>query len=103
MIRDVQVSAGAGHGLGLHVVWCPKCRRTVLEGQVGACLRELIEAKAADTLRMLRAGFPHLRSPLSALSPKSYSAATAGAVSAAMVQRYIQTQYERPWRKERRC
>ena len=31
---------------------------------------------------------------------RSYFAATVGAVSAAAVQRYIGTQYERPWRKE---
>jgi putative transposase len=48
MIRDVQVSAGAACDLGLHTVWCPKYRRTVPEGQAGARLRDLIEAKAAE-------------------------------------------------------
>ena len=32
---------------------------------------------------------------------RSFFAATSGAVSAAAVQRYTGTQYERPWRKER--
>jgi REP element-mobilizing transposase RayT len=86
MVRDVQVSAGAGYGLGLHVVWCPKYRRTVLEGQAGVCL--------------LRAGFLSLRSGLPALWLKSYFA---GAVGAATVQRYIGTPCGRPWCKERRC
>jgi len=53
------------------------------------------------TSRMLRDEFPHLRSRLPTLWSKSYFAATVGAVSAATVQRYIDTQYERPWRKEK--
>jgi len=138
MARDVQVSAGAVYDLGLHVVFCPKYRRPVLQGRVAARLRELIDAKATEhrwrimacevmpdhvhlfvktgpqdspahvanqfkgyTSRMLRDEFPHLRSRLPTLWSKSYFAATAGAVSAATVQRYIDTQYERPWRKER--
>ena len=137
MARDVQVSAGGVYDLGLHVVWCPKCRRQVLSGQVGIRLRELIDAKAAErgwrivaceimpghvhlfarttpkdspafvanqfkgsASRALRQEFPHLRSRLPTLWSRSYFAASAGAVPAATVQRYIDTQYERPWRKE---
>ena len=138
MSRDVQVSAGAVYDLGLHVVWCPKYRRPVLQGRTASRLRELIDAKASQngwrivaceimpdhvhlfvktgpkdspahvanqfkgyTSRILRDEFPHLRSRLPTLWSKSYFAATVGAVSAATVQRYIDTQYERPWRKER--
>jgi putative transposase len=53
------------------------------------------------TSRRLREEFPHLRTRLPTLWSRSYFAATVGAVSAATVQRYIDTQYERPWRKER--
>lgn len=53
------------------------------------------------TSRRLRAEFPHLRSRLPTLWSRSYFAATVGSVSAATVQRYLDTQYERPWRKER--
>jgi putative transposase len=53
------------------------------------------------TSRRLRQEFPHLRSRLPTLWSKSYFAATVGAVSAATVQQYIDTQYERPWRKEK--
>jgi putative transposase len=53
------------------------------------------------TSRVLREEFPHLRSRLPTLWSKSYFAATVGAVSAATVQRYIDTQYERPWRKKK--
>jgi putative transposase len=41
-----------------------------------------------------------LRSRLPALSSRSFFVATVGAVPAATVRRYIDTQYERPWRKE---
>ena len=52
------------------------------------------------TSRVLRAEFPHLRSRLPTLWSRSYFVVTVGAVSASTVQRYIDTQYERPWRKE---
>jgi REP element-mobilizing transposase RayT len=48
MGRDMQVSAGCVHDIGLHVVWCPKYRRPVLDGPVASRLRELIDAKAAE-------------------------------------------------------
>lgn len=51
------------------------------------------------TSRRLREEFPHLRSRLPTLWSRSYLVASVGAVSAATVQRYIDTQYERPWRK----
>jgi putative transposase len=53
------------------------------------------------TSRRLREEFPHLRSRLPTLWSRSYFVASVGAVSAATVQRYIYTQYERPWLKER--
>jgi|SRR5947207_13264155 len=52
------------------------------------------------TSHVLHAEFGHLGSRLPTLWWKSYFAATVGAVSAA-VRRYIDTQYEWPWRKER--
>lgn len=53
------------------------------------------------TSRRLREEFPHLGSRLPTLWSRSYFVASAGAVSAAAVRRYIDTQHERPWRKER--
>jgi putative transposase len=53
------------------------------------------------TSRRLREEFPPLRSRLPTLWSRSFFVASVGAVSAATVQRYIDTQYERPWRKER--
>ncbi|GAA3254577.1 IS200/IS605 family transposase [Streptomyces labedae] len=53
------------------------------------------------TSRALREEFPHLRSQLPTLWSSSYFAASAGAVSAGTVRRYIDTQWERPWRKQK--
>ncbi|HCT79807.1 MAG TPA: IS200/IS605 family transposase [Micromonosporaceae bacterium] len=47
------------------------------------------------TSHVLREEFPHLRSKLPTLWSRSYFAATVGAVSAATVRRYIETQYEK--------
>lgn len=126
------------YDLGLHVVWCPKYRRSVLTGRVAARLDELIRDRASErgwevvalevmpdhvhlfvkhdpkssvsyvanqfkgfTSRVLRGEFPHLRSKLPTLWSSSYFAASVGAVSADTVRRYIDTQWERPWRKDR--
>lgn len=53
------------------------------------------------TSRMLREEFASLRSRLPTLWSRSYFVATVGGVSAETVRGYIDTQYERPWRKER--
>jgi putative transposase len=52
------------------------------------------------TSRVLRSEFPELRTKLPTLWSSSYFVASVGAVSADTVQRYIETQYERPWRKQ---
>lgn len=52
----------------------------------------------ATTSRWLRQEFPHLRSRLPTLWSRSFFVASVGAVSAAAVARYIDTQYERPVR-----
>lgn len=52
------------------------------------------------TSRVLRQEFPALRKRLPTLWSRSYFASTVGNLSAATVQRYIDTQWERPWRKE---
>lgn len=51
------------------------------------------------TSRVLREEFPHPRSKLPTLWSSSYFAASVGAVSAGTVRRYIDTQWERPWKK----
>nr|WP_241267194.1 IS200/IS605 family transposase [Streptomyces scabichelini] len=53
----------------------------------------------AFTSRLLRAEFPHLKSRLPTLWSSSYFAASVGAVSAATVQEYVETQRERPGQK----
>jgi putative transposase len=48
------------------------------------------------TSRVLREEFPHLRSRMPTLWSSSFFVASVGAVSADTVQRYIDTQWERP-------
>lgn len=52
------------------------------------------------TSRVLRQEFPSLRSRLPTLWSRSFFAVTVGAVSAMAVRRYLDSQYERPWRRE---
>ena len=48
-----------------------------------------------STSRVLRAEFPHLRSRLPTLWSRSYYIGSVGLVSAAMVQRYVESQWAR--------
>ena len=50
--------------------------------------------------RVLRQEFPALKKRLPTLWSRSYFASTVGSVSAATIKRYIDTQWERPWRQE---
>lgn len=49
-----------------------------------------------STSRVLRTEFPHLRSLMSTLWSRSFFVGTVGSVTEAAVQRYIETQWERP-------
>ncbi|GAA1563310.1 hypothetical protein GCM10009731_17140 [Streptomyces globosus] len=51
------------------------------------------------TSRVLREEFPHVKSRMPTLWSSSYFAASVGAVSAATVEKYIDTQWERPGKK----
>ncbi|WP_225096289.1 IS200/IS605 family transposase [Streptomyces sp. CoH27] len=53
------------------------------------------------TSRVLRDEFPHLKSQLPTLWSSSYFAASVGDVSADTIRRYIDTQWERPWRERK--
>jgi len=52
------------------------------------------------TSRVLQADFPHLKSRMPNLWSSSCFPASVGGVSAATVEKYINTQWERPWKKE---
>ncbi|MEV5740654.1 transposase [Microbispora rosea] len=102
MTRRVRTSPGAAYEVGYHVVWCPKYRRPVLGGRVKERL-ELIHAKAGErgweiVALEVMPDHGHLRSRLPTLWSRSYFVATVGAASAETVQRYIETQCERPKR-----
>lgn len=75
--RTVMTGPGGAWDIGYHVAWCPKYRRPVLSGAIGDRCADLIRAKAVER------GWE-----IAALE-----------VSAETVQRYIDTQPERPWRK----
>jgi putative transposase len=136
MKRRVTTGAGGVHGLGCHVVWCPKCRRPVLAGEVGVCCDRLIRDKCAEydwpvialevmpdhihlfvkadrrhspsfiasqvkgfTSQQLCGELPALKTRLPTLWSRSFFCATVGVVSSDTVRRFIDTQFERPWRK----
>ncbi|MEV4645677.1 IS200/IS605 family transposase [Saccharopolyspora sp. NPDC049357] len=46
--RRARHFSGGVYDLGLHVVWCPKYRRPVLDGPVAERLEELLRDKAAE-------------------------------------------------------
>jgi putative transposase len=50
--------------------------------------------------RVLRQEFPALKRRLPTLWSRSYFVSSVGNVSAATIERYIDTQWERPWRKK---
>ncbi|GAA5035863.1 IS200/IS605 family transposase [Actinopolymorpha pittospori] len=52
------------------------------------------------TSRVLREEFPHLKSRMPTLWSSSLLVASVGALSAGTVEKYIDTQSERPWAKE---
>lgn len=51
------------------------------------------------TSKVLRDEFPALKRRLPTLWSRSYFVSSVGNVSAATIQKYIETQWERPWRK----
>ena len=50
--------------------------------------------------RLIRQEFPHIKSRLPNLWSRSYFIGSAGIVSADTVRRYLDTQWDRPWRKD---
>ncbi len=51
------------------------------------------------TSRVLREEFPHLKSRMPTLWSSSFFVASLGVLSAETVEKYINTQWERPWTK----
>jgi putative transposase len=48
VVRWVRRFSGGVHDLGLHVVWCSKYRRPVLDGRIVERLERLVRAKAEE-------------------------------------------------------
>ena len=119
---DTKRTRHAAYQINYHLVWCPKFRRPVLEGEVGKRLAELIppivEENGGEVLDLtpvrlvsptiainqivfrvkgstshqLRKEFPELNSRLPSLWTRSYYAGSAGHVSVETIQRYIERQ-----------
>jgi putative transposase len=119
---DTKRTRHAAYQINYHLVWCPKFRRPVLEGEVGKRLAELIppivEENGGEVLDLtpvrlvsptiainqivfrvkgstshqLRKEFPELNSRLPSLWTRSYYAGTAGHVSVETIQGYIERQ-----------
>lgn len=114
-------NAGAVFSLKYHLVWCPKCRKPVrvgpvekraeLRGMTAHALEvmpdhvhlfvetdprwapaEIVGKIKANTSRVLRKEFRHLRTTLPRLWSRSYFCATVGTVSETTVRRSIEAQ-----------
>ncbi len=48
MDRRYATNSGAVYLLGYHLVWCPKYRKPVLVGEVGARLKELVTERCSE-------------------------------------------------------
>jgi putative transposase len=95
-------SKASGHGCRIVALQIMPChmRPFVKAHRCSSPFRIASQCKGF-TWRRLRVGFPHLRFPLSALWPRPYCAATAGAAPAQTVGGSIGTLDGRPWRKDR--
>lgn len=54
------------------------------------------------TSRVLREEFPHLKSRMPTLWSSSFFVASVGTISAETIEKYISTQWERPWTKKQK-
>ncbi len=77
---DYQRDEHRVHLIVYHLIWCPKRRKAVLVGAV-----------AQECERLIRAKYPFLKR-LPSLGTLSYFASTAGKVSQATIQKYIEAQ-----------
>jgi putative transposase len=100
--RQVQVSAAGVHDLGYHVVWCPTCRRPVLSGPVNDRCEELIRARTAGHGWQIVA--PNVMPYHVRMFVKAHPSSSPSRIATqftGFTSRYIGTEPERPWRKEK--
>ncbi len=81
------------HGMMLHATEVmPDHVHLSVEADPTLCVAEIVNRLKGRTSRLLRQEFPALRSRLPTLWSRSYFAASVGAVSEAMIRRYIEAQ-----------
>ena len=92
-LREVLESVRAEHGWTIHVLEVmPDHVHLFIESDPIYSVAEIVNRLKGASSRILRSEFPALRSRLPTLWSRSYYASTVGAVSDAVVRRYIESQ-----------
>ena len=92
-LREVLESVRAEHGWTIHVLEVmPDHVHLFIESDPIYSVAEIVNRLKGASSRILRSEFPALRSRLPTLWSRSYYAGTVGAVSDAVVRRYIESQ-----------
>ena len=92
-LREVLEDVRAEHGWTIHVLEVmPDHVHLFIESDPIYSVAEIVNRLKGASSRILRSEFPALRSRLPTLWSRSYYAGTVGAVSDAVVRRYIESQ-----------
>jgi putative transposase len=92
-LRGSLAEKAAELGMTVHALEVmPDHVHLVVESDPTRCVAEIVNRLKGHTSRVLREGFPSLRSRLPTLWSRSYYAGSIGHVSAATVERYIAEQ-----------
>ena len=92
-LKEVLAAVSESHGWTLHTLEVmPDHVHLFVEADPTACAAEIVNRLKGASSRILRDEFPSLKSRLPTLWSRSYYAGTVGAVSDAVVRRYIESQ-----------
>jgi putative transposase len=92
-LRELIAEKSAELGMTIHALEVmPDHVHLFVESDPTHCVAEIVNRLKGSTSRTLRQEFPSLRSRLPTLWSRSYYAGTIGHVSAATVERYIESQ-----------
>jgi putative transposase len=92
-LKELLAEIAKEHEMTLHAIEVmPDHVHIFVESDPTRCVAEIVNRFKGRTSRILRQEFRHLRSRLPTLWSRSYFAATVGAVSEAMIRRYIEAQ-----------
>lgn len=92
-LKELLTEAAAEHGMTIHTMEVmPDHVHLFVEAGPTMAVADIVNRLKGRTSRILRQEFASLRSRLPTLWSRSYYAGTVGAVSGAVVQRYIEAQ-----------